>query len=48
MRVRCRVLIFKLPYHFVHMYVLLIDPFVIRIWVSLPFDKVLQFLSSAK
>src|SRR6266571_4781070 len=41
MRPDCGVSTFKLPYRFRGVYVLLIDPFVIRVGVSLPFDKIL-------
>ena len=44
----CGVLIFKLPYCLICMYVLLVDPLIVQVRVALPFDKVLQFSSSAK
>src|SRR6266702_544418 len=38
----------KLPYRFRGMYVLVINPLVIRVWVSLPFDQILLLSSSAE
>ncbi len=42
------VLIFKLPYHLVCVYVIFVNPLVVQVWVPLPFDEVLQFVSSAE
>ncbi len=40
--------IFELPYRFRGMYVLVINPLVVRVWISLPFDEILLLASSAE